>query len=467
MGREWTRTTIGELLESFGGEIKTGPFGTKLKASEYSNSGVPVISVGEVQLGRLVVHERTPKVASDVTNRMPEYLLQEGDIVFGRKGAVERSARVTVEQAGWFLGSDGIRVRLPSFCDSRFVSYLLLSKQHQKWMIQHSAGTTMASLNEKIVRRVPLILPPLNIQRRVAEILGTLDKKIDLNQQMNTTLESMAQALFKSWFVDFDPVIDKALAAGNHIPEPLHARAEARKALGDQCKPLPAAIQHQFPDRFVFIEEMGWVPEGWENGPVSDLADLNPEAWTVKEHPEKVCYVDLSNTKDGRITDTVMYSFSDAPSRARRVLRPNDTIFGTVRPGNRSFAFIQSSGLTGSTGFAVLRPRDSSYKSFIYYALTRKETIDWFAHIADGGAYPAIRPTVVSEHLVIIPAKSILVRFDTIVTSWLESIERNNSENRTLADLRDTLLPKLLSGELRVPEAEATVASTLAEESCN
>ena len=101
-------------------------------------------------------------------------------------------------------------------------------------------------------------------QKAIAHILGTLDDKIELNRQMNATLEAMAQALFKSWFVDFDPVIDNALAAGNSIPEPLQAKAEVRAALGDQRKPLPEAIQKQFPSRFVFSEEMGWIPEGWE-----------------------------------------------------------------------------------------------------------------------------------------------------------------------------------------------------------
>lgn len=290
MGSEWTQITLGELLEQFGGGIKTGPFGTKLKASEYSSHGVPVISVGEVQLGRIVLHERTPRVGPDVTTQMPEYLLHEGDIVFGRKGAVERSARVNAEQSGWFLGSDGIRVRLPKTCDSRFVSYQLLTKNHQQWMIQHSAGTTMASLNEKIVRRVPLVLPPIDIQKKIAGILSALDDKITLNHQTNTTLESMAQTLFKSWFVDFDPVIDNALAAGNPIPEPLQARADARAALGDQRKPQPDHIRQQFPDRFVETEEMGWVPEGWEPtvfGRVSECFDKKRIPLSKKQRQEK------------------------------------------------------------------------------------------------------------------------------------------------------------------------------------
>jgi len=185
MGSEWTDTTVGALLEKEGADIQTGPFGTKLKASEYADEGVPVISVGEVRFGRLEVHEKTPLVPATVTSRMPEYLLRRGDIVFGRKGAVERSGLVTSEQDGWFLGSDGIRIRLPGCCHPRFVSYHLLTRLHKNWMIQNAAGTTMPSLNESIVKRIPLRLPPLKLQKSIAHILGTLDDKIELNRRMN------------------------------------------------------------------------------------------------------------------------------------------------------------------------------------------------------------------------------------------------------------------------------------------
>ena len=119
-----------------------------------------------------------------------------------------------------------------------------------------------------------IFLPPLETQKAIAHILGSLDDKIELNRQMNATLEAIAQALFKSWFVDFDPVIDNALAAGNPIPEPLQARAEARKALGDKRKPLPEAIQQQFPSAFEYSDELGWIPEGWRVNKLNSLLDI-------------------------------------------------------------------------------------------------------------------------------------------------------------------------------------------------
>jgi len=155
-------STIGALLDATSGSIKTGPFGTKLKASEYTATGVPVISVGEVGFGRLRVHHDTPRVDETVSSRMPEFLLKAGDIVFGRKGAVERSAQVQPDEDGYFLGSDGIRIRLNGEeCDPKFISYQLQTRAHRSWMIQHAAGTTMPSLNEGIIRRIPIVLIPV------------------------------------------------------------------------------------------------------------------------------------------------------------------------------------------------------------------------------------------------------------------------------------------------------------------
>src|ERR1051326_8577291 len=153
-GDEWGDTTIGDLLASHGGSVKTGPFGTTLKAREYSATGVPLISVGEVGYGSLIVHDTTPRAPREVVERLPEYVLEAGDIVFGRKGAVDRSALVRPEQAGWFLGSDGIRLRLPKVCDARFMAYQLQSRESRSWLLQHATGTTMASLNQGTIERL-------------------------------------------------------------------------------------------------------------------------------------------------------------------------------------------------------------------------------------------------------------------------------------------------------------------------
>ncbi len=134
-----------------------------------------------------------------------------------------------------------------------------------------------------------------------------------------------------------------------------------------------------FPDSFQ-NSELGEVPKGWRVAALSDFADLNPETWTRTTRPEVIRYVDLSNTKWGRIEDVVVHQHDEAPSRAQRVHRCGDTVVGTVRPGNGSYALVADEGLTGSTGFAVLRPHRTEFTEFVYLATTTRENIDRLAH---------------------------------------------------------------------------------------
>ncbi|MEI6318993.1 MAG: restriction endonuclease subunit S [Pseudomonadota bacterium] len=302
----------------------------------------------------------------------------------------------------------------------------------------NNVGAVFDSLKCADVPKFELRIPPLPAQRTIAHILGTLDDKIELNRRMSETLEAMARALFKSWFVDFDPV---------------RAKAEGRDP------GLPKPIADLFPDRLV-DSELGEIPEGWEVGTLADLSELNPEVWTKETRPAGINYVDLSNTKWGRIEAVTAHAATDAPSRAQRVLRPGDAIVGTVRPGNGSYALISEGGLTGSTGFAVLRPRATQYAQLVYLAVTAPENIDVLAHLADGGAYPAVRPEVVAATPVVRPDDDVLHRFFSISGPLLATMAQNEREARTLGALRDALLPKLVSGELQVKNAERIIEVT-------
>lgn len=315
--------------------------------------------------------------------------------------------------------------------DERFAYYLLKQFDFRGY----NSGSAQPSLNRNFVHPVPVAVPQLPEQRAIARILGTLDDKIELNRRMSETLEAMARALFKSWFVDFDPV---------------RAKAEGREP------GLPHPLAGLFPDRLV-DSELGEIPEGWKVGRLADVTSLNPEVWSKKTRPAEMRYVDLSNTKWGRVEAVTVYQATNAPSRAQRVLRPGDTIVGTVRPGNGSYALISEGGLTGSTGFAVLRPNAPQFESFVYLAATAGENIDALAHLADGGAYPAVRPEVVAATPTVRPHDELLRRFATACSPLLEKNAHNERESRTLAALRDTLLPKLISGELRIRDAERLV----------
>lgn len=175
--------------------IKTGPFGTLLKASEYSESdGVPLISVSEIRQGFLRITNHTPRVSEIVTRKLPEYILRKGDIVFGRKGAVERSALIRDHQDGWFLGSDGISIRPWSDYHNEYLALQFQSTRVQRWLLHNAIGTTMPSLNQGILRRIIIPLPPtLAEQRAIADALSDADAYIEALEQRSAKQRAVKQ----------------------------------------------------------------------------------------------------------------------------------------------------------------------------------------------------------------------------------------------------------------------------------
>lgn len=316
--------------------------------------------------------------------------------------------------------------------DLKFAYYLIkyVGLNHLK------DGTSNPSLSRDTFGSQLFPMPPLAEQRAIARILGALDDKIELNRKMNETLEAMARALFKSWFVDFDPV---------------RAKAQGRPPSG-----MDAETAKLFPSEFV-ESELGPIPKGWAPSTLERHADLNSETWARMTYPASIQYVDLSGTKRGVIESLSLFSREDAPSRAQRVLRRGDTIVGTVRPGNGSFALVDRDGLTGSTGFAVLRPRRPEARTFVYFAATTSENIDRLAHLADGGAYPAVRPELVVQTEVAGAPDNVVTRFEAAVASIMDRIASSRAESAALARVRDEFLPRLLSGELPINTAEHAV----------
>lgn len=342
--------------------------------------------------------------------------------------------------------------------DEDFVYYLARLPDFRSYAISRMEGTSgRQRVSWQALAEFNLRLPEKGKRKKIGKILKSLDDKIHLNNQINQTLESIAQAIFKSWFIDFDPVRAKIAAKQEGKDPELAAMCaisgkneeELQQMTEDDLAELRATAS-LFPDELV-ESELGEVPKGWFKTDLSILADLNVQSWTKKNCPEKVTYVDLSNTKWGVIQQTEEFIFEKAPSRARRVLKIGDTIVGTVRPANGSYAFIQRENLTGSTGFAVLSPKHKNYAEFIYIVATDKENIKRLAHLADGGAYPAVSYDTVLNTPCILPIENkdgVLNLFHKNVKEFYFLSASKLEENNILASIRDTLLPKLLSGEV-------------------
>ncbi|EGR1092774.1 restriction endonuclease subunit S [Vibrio cholerae] len=463
MVSEWKPATLGELLDSGKAFLQTGPFGTALKANEYTATGVPLISVREIREGYFQIEEATPRVDQSVVSRLPKFVLKTGDIVFARKGGIERNALVTEAENGWFLGSDGIFLRFTDDNDSRFFSYVMRSPSIRAWLIKNCEGTTMPSLNQKILSRLPVCIPPLKEQIKVADWLEALDNKISLNRQINQTLEQMAQTLFKSWFVDFDPVIDNALDAGNPIPDELQHRAEARKAVRESegFKPLPEDVRQLFPDAFE-ESELGWVPKGWKVTMLGDMCvelrrGISPKY--IEEGGIKV--INQKCIRNHEVNyDLVRRNNPELRKVDGREVQLGDVLVNSTGVGTlgrmAQVTYIPEPTVVDSHVTLVRVNSDiCPMYTFGQLLLSIENRVERLGEGSTGQT--ELSRKILSEQQVVLPPLTIANHIEATFKSFADKKVASRNEVDSLTKLRDTLLPKLISGELRLDDVEAAV----------
>ncbi|EMA6011168.1 restriction endonuclease subunit S [Salmonella enterica] len=390
-----------------------------------------------------------------------------GDILFCVRGST--TGRMNYSDQKYCIGRGLAAIRGRNGYPTPYVKAVL--ETYLPKLLTAATGSTFPNVSKDLINNIPVSVLPVENACNISKLIELQEEKVFTNNQINQTLEQMAQALFKSWFVDFEPVKVKiaVLEAGGSQEEATFA---AMTAISGKDADSLAVFEQEHPEKYAELRaiaelfpsamqdsELGEIPIGWFCTDLSYLALLNNSSWSKKNAPESLKYVDLANTKWGIINSTEEFFFSDAPSRARRILKPGDTIVGTVRPGNGSYAFIAEDGLTGSTGFAVLTPKHEHFSSFIYICATSKDNIERLAHLADGGAYPAVNADVVLSTPCIVPvdhnsSKNLIACFHYYVRELFAYKHSNLRQNKSLEQLRDTLLPKLLSGEIPLPEAE-------------
>ncbi|RLJ19853.1 restriction endonuclease subunit S [bacterium endosymbiont of Escarpia laminata] len=399
------------------------------------------------------------------------YGLKYGDLIVCEGGEPGRCAIWKDEIPGMKIQKALHRIRPREGLDNIYLHYWFLWSGRNGSLEPFFTGTTIKHLTGKAIAELDIPLPSLSEQKTIAHILGTLDDKIELNRQMNATLEAMAQALFKSWFVDFDPVIDNALAAGHPIPEPLHTRAEAHKALGDKRKPLPEAIQKQFPSRFVFNEEMGWVPEGWGVSQLGGAIDLaTGPAFKSKEFTKQgIRLARGDNVKEGKFQwgDKTRYWPEITEGLERYKLIAGDVLIGMdgskvgknwVRVGASDLPCLLVQRV------ARLRPIGLVGSSFLEVLIGGAGFKRYVDNVKTGTSIPHISGGQIKSLSILNPndGGEIFNEFERQLLASAQRKEANLGEINTLSKLRDTLLPKLLSGQLRIPDAEKLAEEALA-----
>lgn len=199
---EWKEVRLGEVAD-----VQTGPFGSQLHKENYVNKGTPIVTVEHLG-NKWFTSQNLPMVSDEDKLRLAKYCSQEGDVIFSRVGSVDRCSYVSKEYSGWLFSGRCLRVRPRSGINPEYLYYFLTNEGTKQYIRNIAVGATMPSINTKLLNEVPITIPSLDDQRRIASILSSLDRKIELNNKINADLEEMAQAIFKNWFVDFEPFKD-------------------------------------------------------------------------------------------------------------------------------------------------------------------------------------------------------------------------------------------------------------------
>lgn len=440
MAGEWGAAPLGDLVDDIIDRRGVTPL--KL-GSAFVPDGYRVISAKAIKGRRVDLSADEPRFVNEPTYRrwMQAPLLAD-DVLLTSEAPLGEPAYISGDTE-WCLGQRlfGIRTSKARL-HGRFLFYAFQSEQVRHDLQSRATGTTVQGIRQTELRLLRIPLPPVDEQRAIAHILGTLDDKIELNRRRNETLEAMARALFKSWFVDFDPV---------------RAKAEGRE-LG-----LPKHLADLFPDSFV-DSELGKIPKGWEVVPLPQVVEVNPVR--LLRAGEVAPYLDMSN----------MPTRGHAPAQwvRRKVgsgmrFTNGDTLVARITPclenGKTALVdFLENGEVAwGSTEYIVLRPREPLPPAFAYL-LARSDTFRTFAMQAMTGSSGRQRVPVGSlDHfLLVVPPGNdarLAARFRLVVEPLFVRMNIAMRQSRTLAALRDALLPRLVAGELLVVSAEKSVGS--------
>ena len=377
------------------------------------------------------------RVEAHHVSRLHQHKLQLGDVIFSRRGDVTRNALVEPLQVGWLCGTGCLKVRLGNerIALAKFISYCLRLPDTKDWLIRHAVGATMPNLNTSILSAVPISLPALTKQKEIIEILGGLDDRITLLRETNATLEAIAQALFKSWFVDFDPV--RAKQAGR-APEGM---SDATAAL--------------FPNAFE-ESELGLVPKGWRVASLATVIDI-----AGGTQPPAKEFVDTP--RDGYIR---LIQIRDYETDAHLTYVPYTHKLRTTTAEDIMIARYGASvgricwGLDGAYNVALVRVVcDVDHREFIRTYLLSKTFQNRLAAVSGRSAQAGFNRGDIASFKLVVPRSEVLKAYQSVAWGLRKKILLNRHQAQTLAALRDTLLPRLISGQLRLPEFEASLAT--------
>lgn len=438
---KWPTCPLEELVENF--VDRRGVTPTKL-GSDFVSAGHRVISAKLIKGSRIDLSADEPRFVNATTyKRWMASPLHEDDVIMTSEAPLGELAWVR-QKLEWCLGQRlfGIRTDKQKL-NGRFLFYALQSEAVRNDLISRATGTTVTGIRQSELRKVAIPLPPLAEQKRIAGNLGALDDKIELNLKMNETLEQMAKALFKSWFVDFDPV---------------HAKAAGRQPAG-----MDKATADLFPDSLV-DSELGKIPKGWkvDQFKAHIIVDrgLSYKGEGLRDDGTGIPMHNLNSIYEGGGYKHEGLKYYAGDYREKHLLKAGDMIVTNTEQGfdhlliGHAAIVPRCYGETGLYSHHIyrVRPNTSSPLSshFLAHLFNDKRWHYWISGFSNGTTINMLPIDAMEMPALAVPPAELVKRFTSFAEATHLQIEDNKQQSRTLTNLRDTLLPKLLSGELSV-----------------
>lgn len=403
----WESVKLGDISSG----IQTGPFGSQLHQSDYTEDGTPVVMPKDL-IGGKISEQSIARVGAEHVQRLRRHVIQNGDILYSRRGDVGRCAFATEREAGWLCGTGCLRVTVnPKEADKKFVFYQLQQSSTIGWVEKHAVGATMLNLNTTILSNIPVFLPPIETQHRIADILSIYDDLIENNRKQTKLLEEATQRLYKEWFVDL-----------------------------------------RFPG-YEHTKIVDGVPEGWGKCSLGDVIEFDPKVQLTKDRIKQ--FVPMSALNMSSMTlDTA--ELSETTSNSGSKFQNNDTLLARITPclenGKTAFVHgIQSAeGAVGSTEYIVMRSK--RLNPYMVYLHARTDGFRQAAINSMSGSdgRQRVKADKLKALSYLLPPTTVVNQFGLFAAPIFELVFDLSEQAFQAACARERILPKLMSGEVEV-----------------
>lgn len=389
------KTLLGSIAD-----IQTGPFGSQLHKEDYVENGTPIVTVEHLG-NRVFTEQNLPMVSDYDKERLNKYVLCEGDIVFSRVGSVDRCSYVDSNHSGWMFSGRCLRVRPSDKLYPLYLYYYFCMESTKRFVRNIAVGATMPSINTKLMGEVEVSVPSIDTQKRIVTILSSIDDKIELNAVINENLDQQAQAIFKSWFVDFEPF-------------------------------------------------GGVMPDDWRTGSLSEICKYSKDKVNVGDLSLDTYYSteNMQPNRQGAVQASTLPSIKQTTA-----CKKGDVLISNIRPYFKKILYCFAD-CGCSTDVLCFVPNRIEYSAFLYCALYSDKFFDYMVSGSKGTKMPRGDKQQIMMYPIRIPSAAYIEKFNKAVLPMLETVYTNRLEANNLAILRDTLLPKLMNGEIDVSEVQ-------------